>query len=101
MNNFRIHVFANGETQFIGNEFTIKVQTETLTKLNPLIDEALKLKPADNNPELPAFLISFFNYKFVRFICKNGFHLKDKDSLKPFIDDLISEFRTAFENKPN
>jgi len=78
----------------------MKVQTETLTKLNALIDEALKLKPANSNPELPAFLISFYNYKFVRFICKEGFHLKDQESLKPFIDDLISEFRTAFENKP-
>jgi len=95
-----MHIFAYGETQINGSEFSIKVKTDTLLKVQPLVDAVWDLKPADSEAEQEFHAINIFNYNEVRYITKNGFSVKTTPSLKVLIDDLIAELKVAFEALP-
>ena len=95
-----MHIFAYGETQINGSEFSIKVKTDTLLKVQPLVDAVWDLKPADSEAEQEFHAINIFNYNEVRYITKNGFNVKTTPALKVLIDDLIAELKVAFDALP-
>ena len=94
MENFTIHIFGYGETQINSNEFSNKIATTELTKVKPLVDAIWNKKPSDSATEEKYHVIHIFGYNDVRFVCKDGFELKDQEDLKPLIDDLIAELET-------
>ena len=94
MENFTIHIFGYGETQINSNEFSNKIATTELTKVKPLVDAIWNKKPSDSETEEKYHVIHIFGYNDVRFVCKDGFELKDQEDLKPLIDDLIAELET-------
>jgi hypothetical protein len=100
MENFTMHIFAYGETQINGSEFSVKVKTDTLTKVQPLVDAVWALKPADSEAEQEFHAINIFNYNEVRYVTKNGFSAKTTPALKVLIDDLIAELKVAFDALP-
>jgi hypothetical protein len=97
MTNFTIHIFGYGETQINGNEFSIKVKTSTLTKVQPLVDAVWALKPADSNAVQAFHAVNIFNYKDIRYMTKDGFIVKTTPDLKVLIDDLIAELKVAHD----
>jgi hypothetical protein len=100
MKHFTIHIFGYGETQINGDEFSIKVSTDTLTKVEPLTDAVWALKPADSEAEEAFHAVNVFNYNDIRYMTKNGFNVKTTPALKVLIDDLIAELRVAFDALP-
>jgi len=99
MENFTIHIFGYGETQINSQDLSIKVSTDTLTSVTPLVEAIFAKKPADN-PALisPYHAINIFGYKDVRWIVKGGnFSVKDDAELKPLVDALIAELQVAKE----
>lgn len=100
MNNFTIHIFGYGETQINGDEFSIKVKTNTLTKVQPLVDAIWNLKPSDSQAQQTYHAINIFTYRQIRYMSKNGFSLNTTPELKTLIDELIAELRVAFDNLP-
>jgi hypothetical protein len=100
MTHFTIHIFGYGETQINGDEFSIKVKTNTLTKAQPLVDAVWNLKPADSQAQQSFHAINVFSYNEIRYMTKNGFNLKVTEPLKILIDDLIAELRVAFDSLP-
>ena len=93
MENFTIHIFGYGETQINSNEFSNKIATTELTKVKPLVDAIRNKKPSDSAMEEKYHVIHIFGYNDVRFVCKDGFELKDQEDLKPLIDNLILEMK--------
>jgi hypothetical protein len=100
MENFTIHIFAYGETQINGSEFSVKVKTDTLTKVQPLVDAVWALKPADSVAEQEFHVVNIFNYNDVRYVTKDGFSVKNNPTLKVLIDNLIAELKVAFDALP-
>ena len=100
MKNFTIHIFGYGETQINGDEFSLKVSTLTLTKVQPLVDAIWALKPANSEAVKEFHAINIFNYNDLRYMTKNGFTLKTTPDLKALIDDLIAELKVAFDALP-
>ena len=100
MKHFTIHIFGYGETQINGDEFSVKVKTDTLTKVQPLIDAIWALKPADSNAQQEFHAINIFSYEDFRYMSKGGFADKVTNDLKVLIDDLIAELKVAFDAKP-
>jgi hypothetical protein len=100
MTHFTIHIFGYGETQINGNEFSIKVKTDTLTKVQPLADAVWALKPADSEAVQAFHAINIFNYNDIRYMTKNGFNVKTTPALKVLIDELIAELQVAFDALP-
>jgi|688.fasta_scaffold229121_3 hypothetical protein len=98
MENFVIHIFGYGETQFITNDKSLKYETKNLTKVEPLIDAIWNLKPSDFSGEKKYHVINFFSKNDVRWIDENSFQLKEEESLSTMIDELITEIK---EYKPN
>lgn len=102
MENFTIHIFGYGETQINSKELSIKVSTDTLTSVTPLVEAIFAKKPADN-PALisPFHAINLFGYNNVRWTAKgDNFSVKDDAELKPLIDALIAELQVAKDNLP-
>ena len=100
MENFTIHIFGYGETQINSKEFSVKVATDTLTTVMPLLSVVFAKKPADNPTLVTEFhSVNFFGYNDVRWMSKDSFNIKNDADLKPFIDALISELQTAKDNK--
>jgi len=96
MENFTIHIFGYGETQINSKELSIKVATDTLTTVTPLVEAIFAKKPADNPAVISPFhAINIFGYKDVRWIEKNSFSVKNDEQLKPLIDALIAELQIA------
>ena len=101
MENFTIHIFGYGETQINSKELSVKVSTDTLTTVTPLVEAIFAKKPVDN-PALitPFHAINIFGYKDVRWVNKDSFTVKDDEALKPLIDALIAELQVAKDNLP-
>lgn len=95
MENFTIHIFGYGETQINTSNSSIKVATDTLTSVTPLIQAIFNLKPADNNSGIDDYhAINIFGYIDIRWMTKTadvkGFNIKD-NNLTVMIDNLITE----------
>jgi hypothetical protein len=100
MENFTIHVFGYGETQINSKDLSVKVATDTLTTVTPLLAGVFAKKPADNPTLVTEFhAVNFFGYNDVRWMSKESFDVKDDADLKPLIDALISELQTAKDNE--
>ena len=96
MENFTIHIFGYGETQINSKELSIKLATDTLTTVTPLVEAIFAKKPADNPAVISPFhAINIFGYKDVRWVEKDSFSVKDDEELKPLIDALIAELQVA------
>jgi hypothetical protein len=100
MTHFTLHIFGYGETQINGDEFSIKVKTETLTKVQPLVNAIWTLKPEDSDAEENFHAINIFNFDNIRYMSKKGFNLKGTPSLKTLTEDLIAELKVAFDALP-
>jgi hypothetical protein len=101
MENFTIHIFGYGETQINSKDLSIKVSSDTLIKVTPLVGSIFAKKPAENTTVITDLhAINIFGYNDVRWMSKNGFNIKDDADLKPLIDSLIAELQTAKDNQP-
>jgi hypothetical protein len=101
MENFTIHIFGYGETQINSEELSVKVATDTLTTVTPLIDAIFAEKPVDNPTVITDFhAINIFGYNDVRWMSEYGFSVKDDADLIPFINALIAELSTVSTNQP-
>ncbi len=98
MENFVIHIFGYGETQFITESKSLKYETKNLLNVQPLIDAVWDLKPEDFSGEKKYHVINFFSKNDVRWVDENSFQLKAQESLFTIIDDLITEIQ---EYNPN
>jgi hypothetical protein len=100
MENFTIHIFGYGETQINSSELSIKVQTNTLNSITPLLEGIYAKKPADNPTLVTDFhVVNCFNYNDIRWMSKDNFDVKDDADLKPLIDNLIAELKFEKDNK--
>jgi hypothetical protein len=97
MKHFTIHIFGYGETQINGDDFSVKVKTDTLTKITPLVEAIWDLKPADSQAQRDFHAINIFSYNDFRYMSKNGFGDKVTDDLKVLIDDLIAELKVIHD----
>lgn len=97
MKNFALHIFGYGETQINGDEFSIKLSTSELTKVNPIIEAVWKLKPESSDAEVDFRAITFFGLNNFNYMSKKGFSLNTTPELKVLIEDLIEELRVIFE----
>jgi hypothetical protein len=96
MENFTIHIFGYGETQINSKELSVKVSTDTLTSVTPLVEAIFAKKPVDNPAVISPFhAINIFGYKDIRWVEKDSFNVKDDEELKPLIDALIAELATT------
>lgn len=100
MKHFTIHIFGYGETQINGDEFSIKVDSTTLTKAQPLVDAVWALKPADSQAEQDFRAVNVFGFNDIRYMTKNGYNVKTTPALKTLIEDLIAELKVAFDALP-
>jgi len=100
MTHFTLHIFGYGETQINGDEFSVKVKTDTLTKVQPLVDAVWSLRPADSTAVKEFHAINFFGFDDVRYMTKDGFNLKKTPELKTLIENLIAELKVAFDSLP-
>jgi hypothetical protein len=101
MENFTIHIFGYGETQINSKDLSIKVSSDTLTTVTPLVSSIFAKKPAENTTVITDLhAINIFGYNDVRWMSKDGFNVKDDADLKPLIDSLIAELQTASDNQP-
>ena len=100
MTHFTLHIFGYGETQINGDEFSVKVKTDTLTKVQPLVDAVWNLKPADSTAVQQFHAVNVFNFDNIRYMTKGGFNIKTTPALKTLIEDLIAELKVAFDNLP-
>ena len=100
MENFTIHIFGYGETQINSKDLSVKVATDTLTTVTPLVARIFAKQPADNSTVITDFhAINLFGYNDVRWTAKDSFNVKDDANLKPLIDALIAELQTAKDNE--
>jgi len=100
MENFTLHIFGYGETQINSKDFSVKVKTNTLTKVQPLVDAIWALKPADSEAKQEFHAVNIFNFNDIRYMTKDGFNVKTTPALKTLIEDLISELKVAFDALP-
>ena len=100
MTHFTLHIFGYGETQINGDEFSIKVKTDTLTKVQPLVDAIWSSKPADSTAVQDFHAINVFDFNDIRYMTKDGFTVKTTPALKTLIEDLIAELKVAHDNLP-
>ena len=96
MENFTIHIFGYGETQINSKDLSVKVATDTLTSVTPLLNGIFAKKPADNTTLVTEFhAVNLFGYNDIRWMSKDSFNVKDEATLKTLIDNLITELQTA------
>lgn len=101
MENFTIHIFGYGETQINSKDLSVKVATDTLTNVTPLIEGIFAKKPAENTTVITDFhAINLFGFKDIRWMSQDDFNVKDNLDLKPLIDALITELQTVKDNQP-
>jgi hypothetical protein len=103
MENFTIHIFGYGETQINSQDLSVKVSTNSLTTVTPLVEAIFSEKPADNTSTIDNFhAINIFGYNDVRWISKDteGFSVENDDELTPLIDALIVELEATQTNTP-
>jgi hypothetical protein len=96
MENFTIHIFGYGETQINSTDLSVKVATDTLTTVTPLIEAIFAQKPADNPTLITEFhAINLFGYNDVRWTSKDSFNVQDDADLVPLINALIVELENV------
>lgn len=100
MENFTIHIFGYGETQINSKDLSIKVKTDTLVSVKPLVDAIFLKKPKTNASTIDTcHLVNIFGYNDIRWACNvrgvEGFDLKDDESFKVLIDNLIIELQSV------
>lgn len=80
---------------------SIKVSTDALTTVTPLVTEIFAKKPEDN-PALitDLHLISIFGYTNFMWQGKKSFNFKNEEDFKLLIDALIAELQIAKDNQP-
>jgi len=101
MENFTIHIFGYGETQINSKDLSVKVKTDTLITVMPLVDGIFAKKPADNPTVITnRHTINIFNYNDIRWVDNTGFNVKDDVNLKPLIDALIAELQVKKDEQP-
>lgn len=101
MENFTIHIFGYGETQINSKDLSVKVKTDTLITVMPLVDGIFAKKPADNPTVITnSYTINIFNYNDIRWVDNTGFNVKDDVNLKPLIDALIAELQVKKDEQP-
>lgn len=105
MENFTIHIFGYGETQINSKDLSVKVETNSLNAVTPLIEAIFAKKPADNVSLIGDYhAINLFSYKDVRWMSKGkdakGFSVKNDAELIPLVDALITELQVAKDNMP-
>lgn len=93
MENFTIHIFGYGETQINSTDFSVKVSTESLTKVKPLVDAIWSKKPEDSNADEKYHVVNLFGHKDIKWVSKDGFELSEQQDLNPLIDALIIELQ--------
>lgn len=94
MENFTIHVFKYGETQYITKDVNFKTATSDLTKVQPLLDALWAEKPEDVTGGDDFRSVTFFNYGLKQWSGKKdeaSFRIKGEDTLVALIDELIAE----------
>ena len=94
MENFIIHIFNYGETQLISNEHSVKVNTDLVSgETTTLINTIWNLKPSGTTGNKEFHVIHVFGYDDVRWLGNNNIHfsLKNNLTIKPLIDNLITE----------
>jgi len=95
-NNFTIHIFGYGETQYITKGINFKTQTTVLTAVQPLIDAIWLEKPADVTGGDEYHAITVFNYNKKSWSGKGkdnaSFRVNSvEDNLVDLIDSVIAE----------
>lgn len=96
MENFTIHIFGYGETQINSESLSVKVATDTLTTVTPLVEAIFAKKPADNPTVITDFhAINLFGYNDVRWMSENGFNVENDAELIPLINALIAELEAT------
>lgn len=105
MENFTIHIFGYGETQINSKDLSVKVSTDSLTKVTPLLQSIFAKKPKENTSLIADYhAINIFNHKDVRWMSRGknakGFNIKDDTELIPLINDLIAELQVVKDNMP-
>jgi hypothetical protein len=105
MENFTIHIFGYGETQINSKDLSVKVSTDSLTKVTPLIQAIFAKKPEGNTSLIADYhAINIFNHKDVRWMSRGknakGFSVKDAVELIPLIDNLIAELQVVKDSMP-
>ena len=61
-NNFTVHIFGYGETQYIKEKVNFKAATTDLTKVQPLLDAIWLQKPSDVEGGDVYHAVNIFNY---------------------------------------
>ena len=101
MENFTIHIFGYGETQINSKDLSVKVKTDTLTTVQAVINQVFSKKPSDNPTLVTDFhAINLFGFNDVRWQCKDSFNDKDDVVLKPLVEALIAELKSAKDAMP-
>lgn len=94
-NNFTVHIFGYGETQYIKKGVNFKTTTTNLTKVQPLLDAIWLQKPSDVEGGDVYHAVNVFNYDRKQWQGKGkdnaSFLLKGSDDLVNFIDELVAE----------
>ena len=94
-NNFTVHIFGYGETQYIKEKVNFKTTTTNLTKVQPLLDAIWLQKPSDVEGGDVYHAVNVFNYDRKQWQGKGkdnaSFLLKGSDDLVNFIDELVAE----------
>ena len=99
-----IHIFGYGESQIIGvgdddKGFSNKVETSTLTTVNPFLTDLFTHKPSDNTSVQSDYhVVHIFNGNEARFISRTegvkGFEVKlellNQTTLQALVDELAA-----------
>jgi hypothetical protein len=94
-NNFTVHIFGYGETQYIAKDVNFKVSTTELATVQPLVDAIWAEKPADVTGGDVYHAINIFNYDRKDWQGKGkdnaSFSVKKEDDLTDLINAVIAE----------
>lgn len=94
MENFTIHVFGYGETQYITKDINFKTATSDLTKVQPLLDAIWAEKPEGTVGGDEFHTVTLFNHNHKIWSGKKdqaSFKIKGEDTLVDLTDELIAE----------
>jgi len=102
-NNFTVHIFGYGETQYITKDVNFKTLTTDLTKVQPLIDAIWAEKPEDVTGGDEYHAVNIFNYNNKNWQGKGkenaSFYIRENDNLVDLIDALITEIKYLVPSK--
>ena len=93
-----LHIFEFGDVQLITKEVNVIKKSETLTKLQAVIDDVWGKKPAGNNSTSDYHAINIFDGMFADFQPKTkgekGYRIKfgqlNVDALNDLVDEMLA-----------